>query len=71
MKAFKINLSEPVWIKSGYVGETKNPNFTCVLCGDVWAGTHIRINDQLPDGIIHFQKLFWNCDSRGITKFTF
>ena len=42
------------------------PNIRGVKRGDLWAGTHITINDQLSDGIQHFQKLFWNRESRCI-----
>ena len=42
------------------------PNFRGVLGGDLLAGTRITKYDQLPDGIQHFQKLFYNCETRGI-----
>ena len=46
-------------------------NFTVVLCGDLWVRTNITINDQLPDGFQHFQKLFWNRERQGITELEF
>ena len=55
--------SEPVWNKRGYVGKTHC--YRCFMCG-YKAGTHITLNDQLPDGVRHGQKLFWNRASWGI-----
>ena len=34
-----------------------------VLFGDLWAGTHITINDQLAGGFDISKKLFWNLET--------
>ena len=48
--------------KRGYVGKTKF--YRCFVWGD-------RYYIKWPDGIRHFQKLFWNRESRGIAEFEY
>ena len=45
------------------------PNIRVGLNGNLWVGTHITLNDQLPDGICFFLTLFCNRESRCITDF--
>ena len=60
-----ISFYEPVWIKRGYV----ILELFCV--GNLWVGTHITINGQFPDGIRHFQTLFWNRERQNLLRNVF